>query len=40
MMAVRESIEWRAAVWAGLISGAVFLVVEMAMVEFFLGMSM
>ena len=40
MVTGRESIEWRAAVWAGLISGAVFLVVEMAMVELVLGMSM
>ncbi|MGQ0816323.1 MAG: hypothetical protein ACT4O1_17990 [Gemmatimonadota bacterium] len=29
-----------AAIWAGLISGAVFMVVEMLMVQMFLGMSM
>lgn len=33
-------IDWVAAVWAGVIAGAVFLVLEMLMVEMFLGMSM
>src|SRR5918993_1654780 len=34
---VRVVPEWRAAVWAGVIAGAVFLVLEMVMVPMFLG---
>lgn len=34
---VRVVPDWRAAAWAGLIAGAVFLVLEMLMVQIFLG---
>lgn len=34
------AVDWRAAVWAGVISGAVFMVLEMMMVPLFLGDSM
>ena len=34
---VRTAPDWRAAVWAGIIAGVVFLVLEMAMVSMFLG---
>ena len=34
---VRTAPDWRAAVWAGIIAGVVFLVLEMAMVAMFLG---
>lgn len=35
-----RSLNWKAAIWAGLIAGAVFVVVEMLMVQFALGQSM
>lgn len=38
-MTTRFAIDWQAAVWAALISGAVFLMLEMLMVRIFLGMS-
>lgn len=34
-----ETLDWSAAVWAGIISGAVFMMLEMFMVWAFLGMS-
>ncbi len=34
---VRSSIDWKAALWSGLISGLIFLVLEMVMVPLFLG---
>lgn len=34
-----KKLDWKAAVWAGLIAGAVFLMLEMAMVKFVQGMS-
>lgn len=36
-MAPRTGPDWRAAVWAGFIAGAVFLALEMALVPIFLG---
>lgn len=32
-----RSVDWRAAIWAGIIAGAVFVVLEMLMVPLFLG---
>jgi uncharacterized membrane protein YagU involved in acid resistance len=37
--AVARRIDWMAAIWAGLIAGLVFLMVEMAMLPLFLGES-
>lgn len=36
----RRPLDWSAAIWAGVIAGAVFMVLEMLMVQMFLGMSM
>jgi uncharacterized membrane protein YagU involved in acid resistance len=36
---VGDKTDWKAAVWAGLIAGAVFMMVEMLMVMFFMGQS-
>lgn len=36
-MGARRDMDWRAAIWAGIISGAVFLVMELIMVPVFLG---
>ncbi len=35
----KPSIDWKAAIWAGIIGGIVFMVLEMAMVAIFLGKS-
>jgi hypothetical protein len=34
---MRQVVDWRAAMWAGLISGVVFLIINMLLTKFFLG---
>jgi uncharacterized membrane protein YagU involved in acid resistance len=38
-IAQRAAIDWKAAIWAGLIAGTVFMMLEMVMVWLFLGQS-
>jgi len=34
---MRQLVDWRAAIWAGLISGLVFLIINMLLTKFFVG---
>jgi hypothetical protein len=34
---IRQVVDWRAAIWAGLISGVVFLIINMLLTKFFVG---
>jgi len=36
-MKMRQLVDWRAAIWAGLISGAIFMVINMALTNSYVG---